>query len=214
MMVTVPSTSQQNCAHTLLLLQHTKSNSYQSVKKRPNLVTTDMPKGRGRKGSKVPTKRKQSTPIEKRIELNPESLNPPASESLTKTVGMEVHISPSVTPVYQPSLNAPISVTVGASSPHPGTFTPCTSTNFPMIPPFGPSTSPYLPHYPPMYSTPYPSSSSPYMPTPPSSYCGPDPTNGGAHPFRVHFITGNTRRMHGIVGERERSNCVVDMRCV
>ena len=22
-----------------------------------------------------------------------------------------------------------------------------------------------------------------------------------------------TRRMHGIVGERERSNCVVDMRC-
>ena len=60
-------------------------------------------------------------------------------------------------------------------------------------PPFGPSTSPYLPHYPLRYSTPYPSSSSPYMPplsTPPSSYCGPDPTNGGAHPFRVHFITG------------------------
>ena len=23
-----------------------------------------------------------------------------------------------------------------------------------------------------------------------------------------------TRRMHGIVGERERSNCVVDMRCI
>ena len=29
--------------------------------------------------------------------------------------------------------------------------------------------------------------------------------------FHLQFIT---RRMHGIVGERERSNCVVDMRCI
>ena len=114
------------CSHTVAAAAHNKEldqfiASYQGGKKLPNLTklaTTDMPKGRGRKGSKVPTKRKQSTPIEKRIELNPESLNPPASESLTKTVGMEVHISPSVTP----SLNAPISVRVGASSLHPGTF--------------------------------------------------------------------------------------------
>ena len=28
------------------------------------------------------------------------------------------------------------------------------------------------------------------------------------------YIYIYTRRMHGIVGERERSNCVVDMRCI
>ena len=35
-------------------------------------------------------------------------------------------------------------------------------------------------------------------------------------PVPISFLTqkGHTRRMHGIVGERERSNCVVDMRCI
>ena len=28
------------------------------------------------------------------------------------------------------------------------------------------------------------------------------------------FLGIYTRRMHGIVGERERSNCVVDLRCI
>ena len=44
--------------------------SYSSVKKIPNLTklaTTDMPKGRGCKGSKGPVKRKPPVPIDERI---------------------------------------------------------------------------------------------------------------------------------------------------
>ena len=48
--------------------------SYARVKRVPNLTelaTTAMPKGRGRKGAKAPTKRKPNAPIQSRFELNP-----------------------------------------------------------------------------------------------------------------------------------------------
>ena len=140
------------CSHTVAAAEYNKQldqfiGSYNSVKKTPNLTklaTTDMPKGRGRKGSKGPVKRKPSVPIEKRIELNP-----PAS--VYSTVGMEVQTSPSISTVYQPSLSAPVNVTIGGSPSFPGMYSPCTSTSFPTIPPtaaFGPSASPYQPQPP------------------------------------------------------------------
>ena len=198
------------CSHTVATAEYNKQldqfiASYSSIKKTPNLTklaTTDMPKGRGRKGSKGPVKRKPSVGIEKRIELNPQAA---VSES---TVGMEVHVSPSISTVNQPSLSAPVTVTIGASS-FPGMFSPCTSTSFPAVlpgTPFGPSASPYPPPpCPPMFSAPY--LSPPYMqplPTPPSQCCGLDPTNRGANPFRVHFITGNISICNGCKGKYDK----------
>ena len=173
--------------------------SYHNVKKTPNLTklaTADMLKGRGRKG---PVRRKPCLPIEKRIELNPPA---DASES---NVEMEVQISPLVPTVYQPTLSAPVTVTVGTSSSFSGVFSPCISTSYPPMPPFGPSTSPYPPPCPPMFSTPYLSLQ--YMQplsTPSSPYSGLDPTNGGVYPFRVHFITGNISVCHGCKGNYDK----------
>lgn len=204
------------CSHTVAVAEYNKKldqfiQSYKGIKKNPNLtklVTTDMPKGRGRKGSKGPLKRKSSLPIENRLELNEPALESPTTTTTATTFGMEVHVSPSIAPVYQPSINAPISVTIGASSPQLGAFSPCTSTIFPVMSPtmlFGHDQlqSPYPSFYPPMYSTPYPLSS-PYVPTPASSYCGLDPTNGGAHPFRIHFISGNISVCNGCKGKYDK----------
>ena len=35
-----------------------------------------------------------------------------------------------------------------------------------------------------------------------------------AHAYAIFSAPWRSKRMHGIVGERERSNCVVDMRCI
>ena len=41
------------------------------------------------------------------------------------------------------------------------------------------------------------------------------PSRTSGSDFSIYIYIGiYTRRMHGIVGERERSNCVVDMRCL
>ena len=43
----------------------------------------------------------------------------------------------------------------------------------------------------------------------------PSPTAGSDFSIYIYIYIGiYTRRMHGIVGERERSNCVVDMRSI
>ena len=67
------------CSHTVAAAEYNKSldqfiSSYGSVKKVPNilkLATTSMPKGRGRKGTKVPAKRRPPIPVETKIELHP-----------------------------------------------------------------------------------------------------------------------------------------------
>ena len=188
------------CSHTVATAEYNKQldqfvASHNSVKKMPNLTkfaTTNMPKGRGRKGSKGPVKRKRPIPGEKRIELNP-----PASKS---PVGVEVQISPSISTVYQPSISAPVSATIGGSPLFPGMYTPCTSTSFPAMPPataFSPSASPYPPPFlSPSYMHPFPTSLSPY--------CGLDQTNVGAYPFRVHLITGNISVCHGCKGRYDK----------
>ena len=59
-----------------------------------------------------------------------------SSEPTDTMVGREPHISPSVSAVYQPSLTAPTSVTITASS-LPSPFVPRTAASFPS--PFCPS---------------------------------------------------------------------------
>ena len=66
------------CSHVVAAAQHDNQlpklvASYQSIKHGPNLMklaTCDMPKGRGRKGSKGPAKRKRQEAIEIRYELD------------------------------------------------------------------------------------------------------------------------------------------------
>ena len=186
------------CSHTVAAAEYNHQldqfiSSYGNIKKVPNitkLATTSMPKGRGRKGSKAPSKRRPPVPIETRIELNPLSSEPITT---TAAVEMDIHISPSVSTVYQPSVTAPMSVALG-TSPLPSSF-PATSASFPTVP-FCRPTAPYSPQFPPMLS-PYLSPPYTYPQLTPSSSYGPDPTHGGANPFRVHFITGNISVCNG-----------------
>ena len=80
------------CSHIIAAAQHNHQltelvSSYQKVKRTPNLTklaTSEMPKGRGRKGGKGPTKRKPSVPVESRYELNvPHSVS--SSSTITVT---------------------------------------------------------------------------------------------------------------------------------
>ena len=186
------------CSHTVAAAEYNKSldqfiSSYGSVKKVPNitkLATTGMPKGRGWKGTKAPAKRRPPIPVETRIELHPHS-----SEPTGTMVGREPLISPSVSAVYQPSLTAPISVTIGASS-LPSPFVPRTAASFPS--PFSPSAAaPYSSPYSPIFSTPCLSPPCMHPQSQPLSYYGLDPSGGGANPFRVHFIMGNISVCNG-----------------
>ena len=67
------------CSHVVAAAQHNKEldsfvASYQTLKTVPNitkLATSTMPRGRGHKGSKAPTKRKAAIPVQDRIELHP-----------------------------------------------------------------------------------------------------------------------------------------------
>ena len=190
------------CSHIVAAAEHNKQldafiASYGAIKKTTNitkLATADVPKGRGRKGSKVPTKRRPSVPIERRIELHSPSSDVMPNTS-THTSGVDVHLSPTIAPSYQQSLNAPISVTIGGSTtslPPTGSFASPVSPAYPPIQPMplGPSASPYSTYYPMMYPSSYQPPCMPY-PTPTPTCCGFDPTNGGLHPFRVHFISGN-----------------------
>lgn len=157
--------------------------SYRTTKTTPNLTklaTSTMPKGRGRKGSRAPTKRKQTIPIQDRIELHPTV--PEKDVSLNASMQIQVSASSasevSVSPVY----NTP---TLAHNA---------NSTNYPWYP------------NPLFYSSPmlFPS---PYPPMPSSTHCPPtinstntDPTSNGMYPFRVHFISGNISVCNGCKG--------------
>jgi len=74
------------CSHTVAAAESNKQldqfiASYQGMKI-PNLtklVTAEMPKGRGRKGTKAPAKRRPPIPVENRLELNPIASGEPSS---------------------------------------------------------------------------------------------------------------------------------------
>ena len=111
------------CSYTVTTAEYSGQlvASYKSAKKMPNLTklaTTDMPKGlRG----------KHLFPLKREY--------PPASKS---PLGVEVQISPSISTVYQSSISAPVSATVGGS-PFRGMYSPCISASFPTMLPTTPS---------------------------------------------------------------------------
>jgi len=163
------------------------------------LVTAEMPKGRGRKGTKAPAKRRPPIPVENRLELNPIASGEPS----TPGTGMEVHVSsPS-----SASLTAPISVNVGGSNAGP--FMPPTPWSFasPFPRTFMPPTGQFMSgQFMPGQFAPFGSPhSSPYPPVPTStSYSGMDPTSGGTYPFRLHFIAGNISVCNGCKGKYKK----------
>ena len=151
------------------------------------------PEEEGGKGSRAPTKRRPSVPIERRIEqYSPSSGFVP--NTCIHTSGVDVHLSPTIAS----SLSAPISVTIGGSVtslPPSDSFASPVAPVYPTIPPipFGPSISPYSTYYPTMCPSSYQPAYMPY-PTPTPTF---DPTNGGLHRFRVHFISGNISVCNG-----------------
>ena len=131
------------------------------------LATSGMPKGRGRKGGKTPTSRRPTVPIQQRIE-RADDFSP---------------YLPSMAPVYNQSVNTPLSVSITASPTAPGTVVPYSPSTFPGTPP----TMPCWGSHPVCYSqTPYGQS----LPTSP----GIDGTSGGTNPFRVRFLQGSTEK--------------------
>ena len=105
------------CSHVVAAAQHDNQlpklvASYQSIKHGPNLMklaTCDMPKGRGRKGSKGPAKRKRQEAIEIRYELDTRSSGSSFSP-VTVTCGANASASvvntaqpPSPYPLFPPS---------------------------------------------------------------------------------------------------------------
>ena len=68
------------CSHVVAAAEHKQRDafiaSYGAIKKIPNitkLATADAPRGRGRKGSRAPTKRRPSVPIERIEQYSPSS---------------------------------------------------------------------------------------------------------------------------------------------
>lgn len=132
------------CSHTLATAVvndrlNSLVSSFDKVKRAPNLtklVTTTMPKGRGCKGSKAPTKHRPSVPVQHCFELNP-SIDSPG---------------PSVQVGVSSSANTSIAITTPCHSDAPGGVTPMQSTTTfddwyasmpppPSMPTWSPSTS-------------------------------------------------------------------------
>jgi len=174
------------CSHVVAAAQYNRElesfiASYLTMKTTPNLTklaTSTMPKGRGRKGRKTPTKRKAIIPIQDRIELNP------------------------ITSGKDASLNASVQIQVSASSDAEVSVSPVYNT--PTVYGQSVNSTPY-PWYP-FCSSPmlFPSL---YPPMPTSAYVSPtmspgeiDPTSSGMYPFRVHFISGNISVCNGCKG--------------
>ncbi len=193
------------CSHVVAAAEYNKQldrfvASYGTSKKVPKLTaltTAGMPKGRGRKGSKAPAKRRPSVPVQTRVELYPMTpgstigLNPSVQVHNVQ-VSAQQNASLTVSPLYQPTLTSPSTST----SVHPSSF-PVPMSSYPPVP-----MSSYLP----MPST-YPSMpiSSPYLhmhSTP--SLSGMDPTCGGMYPFRLHFISGNISVCNGCKGRYKK----------
>lgn len=156
--------------------------SYASVKKLPNLTklaTSGMPKGRWRKGTKAPSKRRPSVPVQSQIPLNTpsDSSIPPVQVRVSSSSNTSVAISPfaqshSIGGTIQVGVsNTP--VTPFAQSEHLSTASSESSPTFhtPQMPTWCPPTFPHLSQG--------------------------DPTNGGLYPFRVHVISGNIAVCHG-----------------
>lgn len=78
------------CSHVVAAAQHNDQlsplvSSYRKIKRTPNLTrlaTSEMPKGRGRKGGKAPAKHKPTLPVEARYELN-STMPVPSSTTVT-----------------------------------------------------------------------------------------------------------------------------------
>ena len=146
-----------------------------------------MPRGRRRKGSKAPARRKPIVPIQDRIELHTMSSgNPVSSENdVSLNASMQILVSASsdaevsVSPVYN-------TLTLYANS--------VKSTPYPWNPYQSFCSSPMFPSpYPPMPTSAYV--------TPAMSPCGSDPTSCGMYSFRVHFISGNISVCNGCKGK-------------
>ena len=179
------------CSHVIAVAESTGMlsdlvSTVRKQKRNPNitkLVTTTMPKGRGRKGGKAPIKRKPATDIEHRYELNPLVGNGNSSNN----TGAAINVS--CTEAMQTvNVSFPSTVDLSCSS----TFSPY-SLLPPMVPPVLPPASsvlaPLIPTIPPPFS----------VLSSPSHLQGQfvDPTNGGLNPFRLCFIFGNISVCHG-----------------
>ena len=181
------------CSHTVAAAEYNRQldqfvASYGKVKKTPNLTKlamAEMPKGRGRKGTRARAKRKPSLPVQSRVELNP------STPGGLNRVSLPPSVSLTVAPVYQPSVSAPISVVASpqasGSYQFPGPFTPPFPGSFMPPPPHTPFGSTYT---------------SPYSSVP-ASY-GMDATSGGAYPFRVCMIAGNISVCNGCKGRYKK----------
>ena len=181
------------CSHTVAAAEYNRQldqfvASYGKVKKTPNLTKlamAEMPKGRGRKGTRARAKRKPSVPVQSRVELNP------STPGGLNRVSLPPSVSLTVAPVYQPSVSAPISVVASpqasGSYQFPGPFTPPFPGSFMPPPPPTPFGSTYT---------------SPYSSVP-ASY-GMDATSGGAYPFRVCMIAGNISVCNGCNGRYKK----------
>ena len=174
------------CSHVVAAAQHNRDldsfiASYHSLKTTPNLTslaTSTMPKGRGRKGSKGPVKRKPAVPIKERIEMHP--ISSPMQIQVSASSDAQV----SVSPVYNtPSLIHGQGMNLMTNSWYSSPSYYTSPTLFP---------SPY----PPMVTSPMATAHfSPTVNTPDI-----DPTSNGMYPFRVHFISGNISVCNGCKG--------------
>lgn len=188
------------CSHTVAAAEYNQQlddfiASYSGMKQTPNLTklaTAGMPRGRGRKGSKAPAKRKSSVPVTYRVEQTPTSsvispITPANSNSPSVQMNMSDSAKASVTvsPVYPPP-----SPNVASTS------SSCYQYPTPLYPPSPAlssfTTFPQMTSYPPMSVPVYPRT------------CMSDPTSGGAYPFRVHFISGNISVCNGCKGRYEK----------
>ena len=165
------------CSHVVAAAQHNNQldqfiASYSGQKKHPNitkLATSATPKGRGRKGSKAPAKRRPPLPIESRMEFIS-----PSTESITALIMTPSMTPVSVAPVYNQSINAPIAAYTKSYLPaHRGTFMPFQTPNLtsPHPMPFNRSSP---------FSSDFPCTGTPFISTTPL-----DTSSGGAHPFRL-----------------------------
>ena len=170
------------CSHIVAVAKHDSKiqsfvSSYGSTKRGPNLTklaVSEMPKGRGKKGGKGPSKRRKTLSVENRYELNP-------------------HCNASSAPAVSVTTNSSISVTAPVSIFNAFMFSDSSpnsvTAQFQIYPSFLPSPAatpspsyPLFPHY-------------NYINQ--GGFC----QYPSQCPFRVCFITGNISVCHGCKGK-------------